>query len=79
MTCRSARLSVDSNPTGDGASCSSGGHDDVYQLIDMLFSAVKLQLVFIDSGPKCRIIEALHERAELLVAKEPKVRGHRHV
>jgi len=31
------------------------------------------------SGPKCRIIEALHERAERLSRGKPAVRGHRHV
>jgi DNA-binding transcriptional MerR regulator len=31
------------------------------------------------SGPKCRIIEALHERAERLSRGKPRTRGHRHV
>jgi DNA-binding transcriptional MerR regulator len=31
------------------------------------------------SGPKCRIIEALHERAERLSRGKPAARGHRHV
>lgn len=31
------------------------------------------------SGPKCRIIEALHERADRLGRDAPMVRGHRHV
>lgn len=31
------------------------------------------------SGPKCRIIEALHDRADQLAREKPKARGHRHV
>ncbi len=31
------------------------------------------------SGPKCRIIEALHERADRLSRGKPAARGHRHV
>ncbi len=31
------------------------------------------------SGPQCRIMEALHERAEHLPREEPKSRAHRHV
>ncbi len=31
------------------------------------------------SGPQCRIIEALHERAERLSRGKPTARGHRHV
>lgn len=31
------------------------------------------------TGPQCRIIEALHERAAQLPREEPKSRGHRHV
>ena len=31
------------------------------------------------SGPKCRIIEALHDRAERLSRGRPSTRAHRHV
>ena len=31
------------------------------------------------TGPQCRIIEALHQRAEDLPPDEPRTRGHRHV
>ncbi len=31
------------------------------------------------TGPQCRIMEALHERAEHLPREEPKSRAHRHV
>jgi len=31
------------------------------------------------TGPKCRIIEALHERADQLARGQPKARVHRHV
>jgi DNA-binding transcriptional MerR regulator len=31
------------------------------------------------SGPQCRIMQALHERAEHLPREEPKSRAHRHV
>lgn len=31
------------------------------------------------TGPKCRIIEALHQRADQLAREKPKTRAHRHV
>lgn len=31
------------------------------------------------SGPQCRIIEALHDRADRPAREKPKARGHRHV
>jgi len=31
------------------------------------------------TGPKCRVIEALHHRADQLLRQEPRSRGHRHV